>query len=149
MKRRRSLVYALFIAFLVVAVAAAAKLLGVWPSSSKAEFTSYPPMLYADRFSVCEAGSPCQQRRVIETSVSVEEIPRRCCGLTVTNGDGAGHQSVRAFDIWFNGEKLRFTKPVPWQAIAPVHIRQQNSLKVALEGPADGVVWVMLSYDPR
>jgi hypothetical protein len=63
-------------------------------------FTGYPPSVYMNLFLSCPSDGPC----IREDTFSIDPLPRGCCTMLVTNGDGRGTDEVRSYDIFLNGE---------------------------------------------
>jgi hypothetical protein len=94
-----------------------------------------PP--YEHSFRVCPSDLPCS----VTDSFKAADVPRNCCILTVTNGDGQGSDQVRSAEIYFNGEKEVLDRHR--QAI--VYPRKNNIAKVILEGDPHAKVDVRIA----
>jgi len=107
-------------------------------------FTGYPPSVYMQFFTACSADKPCTRREEFR----VDSVPKGCCVLTVTNGDGRGAGEVRSYEIFFNGRRVLPTGN-DRNAQAAVKVLQNNTLKVVLIGGPRSKVSILLAYDPR
>ena len=107
-------------------------------------FTGYPPMVYTHPFLACASDGPCAQ----SDKFHLDEVPRRCCVLIVTNGDGQGTDEVRSYEAFLNGKRV-VPSDHSRRAQAAVKLRASNALKVVLSGAPDSKVFVVLAYDPR
>jgi hypothetical protein len=108
------------------------------------DFTGYPPAVYMHFFLACPGDKPCAQTE----DFRVDPIPKGCCVLTVTNGDGQGTDEVSSYEVFLNGQRVLPTSKAR-NAQAAVTIRQDNSLKVVLTGGAHSKVFILIAYDPR
>jgi hypothetical protein len=106
-------------------------------------YTLYPPFVYIQLFTGCPTGKPCRRK----DRFRVNPIPKGCCVLDVTNGDGRGGSEVRSYEIFLNGKRVL---PVgPEHGRSKVKIRQQNSLEVVLVGEPSSKVAIQIAYDLR
>jgi hypothetical protein len=101
------------------------------------------PSVYMQSFRACSAEKPCTRRGEFQ----VDSVPRGCCTLTVTNGDGWGTDEVSSYRVFFNGKRVLATGLR--EAQVPVKPRQQNVLKLVLRGQPSSKVFVSIAYDPR
>jgi len=93
-------------------------------------FTGYPPSVYMNFFLSCPSDGPCTR----EDTFRVDPIPRGCCTLVVSNGDGRGTDEVRSYEIFLNGERVVVRADHSQNAQAPLKLRSSNTLKVILTG---------------
>ncbi|HKU23855.1 MAG TPA: hypothetical protein VJQ54_00210 [Candidatus Sulfotelmatobacter sp.] len=107
-------------------------------------FTGYPPSVYMHPFLACASDGPCAQTGKFD----LDEVPRRCCVLIVTNGDGQGTDEVRSYEIFLNGKRV-IPSDHSRSAQASVKLRTSNTIKVVLSGAPNSKVLVLLAYDPR
>jgi hypothetical protein len=95
---------------------------------SKAQtFSGHPPAVYMQFFLACPGDKPCTR---IEDFL-VDPVPKSCCILTVTNGDGRGTDEVTRDEVFLNGQRVLPTGKAR-NAQAAVKVLQDNTLKVAL-----------------
>lgn len=108
---------------------------------SKPALTGYPPAVYMQPFNGC-ADKPC----VRTTDFHLNEIPKGCCVLIVTNGDGQGHDEASSYEVFLNDKRVLGSdhNASVWVVVLP-----DNTLKVNLSGSASSKIFVLLSYDPR
>jgi hypothetical protein len=107
-------------------------------------FTAYPPSVYMQFFQACSSDKPCTRTE----DFRVDPLPKGCCILTVTNGNGLGKDEVRSFEVFLNSKNV-----VPADhsrnAQATVAVQTNNTIKVVLTGEATSKVLVLIAYDPR
>src|SRR5436190_18836412 len=68
----------------------------------KQTFTGYPPAVYMHFFLACPGDKPCTRTE----NFRVDPIPKGCCVLTVTNGDGRGTDEVSSYEAFLNGQRV-------------------------------------------
>ena len=124
-------------------------LIAIWISETKIDnpkqtFTGYPPAVYMQSFAACPGDKPCSQAE----NFRVDPVPKGCCVLTVTNGDGRGTDEVSSYEVFLNGQQALPTGKAR-NAEAAVKVLQDNSLKVVLDGGPRSKVFVLIAYDPR
>jgi hypothetical protein len=106
-------------------------------------FTGYPPSVYMGVFQACSSEKPCSRTE----NFRVDSVPKGCCILLVTNGNGLGKDEVRTFEVFLNGKSA-----VPadhcQNAQAKVEVRSSNTIKVILTEPMSKV-FVLIAYDPH
>jgi hypothetical protein len=107
-------------------------------------FTSYPPSVYMGLFQPCSSESPCT--RIDEFHVN--PVPKGCCLLEVTNGDGLGKTEVNSFEVSLNGTKV-IRADHSQHPQAAVNLQPSNTIEVILTGEPNSKVFVFISYDPR
>ena len=107
-------------------------------------FTGYPPAVYMRFFVGCPADDPCTRTE----NFRVDPLPKDCCVLTVTNGDGRGTDEVSSYEVFLNGLRVL---PIgkARNAQAAVKVLQDNTLKVVLRGEPHSKVFILMAYDPR
>jgi len=110
----------------------------------KQTFTGYPPSVYMHFFLACPGGKPCTQME----DFRVDPMPKGCCVLTVTNGDGGGTDEVNSYEVFLNGQRV-FPTGKARNAQAAVKVLQDNILKVSLTGGPHSKVFILIAYDPR
>jgi hypothetical protein len=107
-------------------------------------FTGYPPSVYMNFFLSCPSDGPC----IREDTFRVDPLPRGCCTILVTNGDGRGTDEVSSYEIFLNGERA-----VPagnsQNTQGTVKLQSSNALKVILRGSPQSKIFVLIAYDPR
>jgi hypothetical protein len=121
----------------------------IWAQDTKADnakqgVTGYPPAVYMHVFLACPGDKPCAQTE----DFRVDPVPRGCCVLTVTNGDGRGADEVSSYEVFLNGQRvlpLGGTR----NAQAAVKVPKNNTLRVILTGEAHSKVFILVAYDPR
>jgi len=106
--------------------------------------TFYPPMVYMGIFQGCSADKPCTKT----DSFTVDSIPKGCCILQVTNGDGKGAGEARSYEIFLNDGEVASLNNSPSTGVK-IRILRNNKVKVVLTGEPSSRMWVLISYDPR
>jgi hypothetical protein len=108
------------------------------------QYTGYPPSVYMQFFLACSSDKPCTRT----DNFRVDPVPKGCCILTVTNGDGRGTDEARSYEVFLNGKRV-----VPMDhsrnAQTPVKVGRSNTLKIVLTGEPFSKVFVLIAYDPR
>ncbi len=107
-------------------------------------FTGYPPSVYMHFFIACPGDKTCS----ITEKFGVDPIPKGCCVLTVTNGDGKGSDEVNNYEVFLNNELVIPSSQVR-SAHSPVKLLKQNALRVNLRGNAHSKIFVLIAYSPR
>jgi hypothetical protein len=107
-------------------------------------FTDYPPAVYMQFFLPCSADKPCTR----SDEFTVDPVPKGCCVLTVTNGDGRGTNEVSSYEVFLNGERV-FPPSRTKNAEIVTKISQHNSIRVVLTGEPNSKIFVLIAYDPR
>ena len=110
----------------------------------KQTFAGYPPAVYMQFFAACPGDKPCSRTE----NFRVDPVPKGCCVLTVTNGDGRGTDEVSSYEVFLNGQQVLPTGK-DRNAEEAVNILQDNTLKVVLDGGPHSKVFVLIAYDPR
>jgi hypothetical protein len=95
-------------------------------------------------FPACSSDKPCTRTE----DFRVDPLPKGCCILTVTNGNGLGKDEVRRFEVLLNGESVIPADHSP-NAQATVTVQTSNTIKVILTGEPNSKVHVLIAYDPR
>ena len=121
----------------------------IWAQDSKADnakqdANGYPPAVYMHFFLGCPGDKPCTQAE----NFRVDPVPKGCCVLTVTNGDGRGGDEVSSYEVFLNGERV-LPPGRGRNAQAAVKIPKDNTLKVILTGGPHSKVFILVAYDPR
>lgn len=106
--------------------------------------TGYPPSIYMRPFIACHGEKPCTQTG----NFHVDQIPKGCCMLIVTNGDGKGADEVSNYDVSFNGQQV-LPAGNAHNAHVPIKVLQDNMLKVTLAGRPNSKIFILIAYDPR
>jgi len=106
-------------------------------------FTSFPPSVYMQFFGACFAAKPC----VRSETFRVDSVPKGCCILEVTNGDGRGGNEVKSYDLFLNGKRV--LPAGSRSARVEVPIRQRNTIKAVLVGEPSSKIFILFAYDPR
>ena len=107
-------------------------------------FTLYPPSVYLQIFQACSSEKPCTRTE----NFRVDPVPKGCCILTVTNGNGQGKDEVRSFEVFLNGKSVIPSDRSPI-ASATVAVQTTNRIKVILTGEPSSKVLVLIAHDPR
>jgi hypothetical protein len=107
-------------------------------------FTGYPPSVYMEFFHACSSDKPCSRTE----DFRVDPVPKGCCILTVTNGNGLGKDEVRSFEVLLNGKRVVPSGHSP-NAQATVAVQTSNRIKVIVTGEPTSKVLVLIAYDPR
>jgi hypothetical protein len=107
-------------------------------------FTGYPPSVYMQFFPACSSDKPCKRTE----DFRVDPLPKGCCILTVTNGNGLGKEEVRRFEVLLNGKSVIPADHSPNPQVT-VAVRTSNTIKVILTGEPNSKVFVLIAYDPR
>ena len=105
------------------------------------------PTVYMNGFKGCSLKAACERT----AEFSVPKIPNGCCVLSVTNGDGTGHNEARTFDVYLNGKYVVGDNPTGSRrfASAKVSLAEHNTIKVVILGDTSSVLFVAMNYDPR
>jgi hypothetical protein len=107
-------------------------------------FTLYPPSVYLQLFQACSSDKPCTRTE----DFHVDPVPKGCCILAVTNGNGSGKDEVRSFEVFLNGKSVVRSDRSP-STHATVALQTSNRIKVILTGDPSSKVLVQVAYDPR
>jgi hypothetical protein len=107
-------------------------------------FTGYPPSVYMGFFQACSSDKPCSRTE----DFRVDPVPKGCCILLVTNGDGLEKDEVPTFEVFLNGKSVVLAHHSQ-NAQAKVEVRSSNTIKVILTGEPTSKVFVLIAYDPR
>ncbi len=107
-------------------------------------FTGYPPSVYMQFFPACSSDKPCARTE----DFRVDPLPKGCCILTVTNGNGLGKDEVRSFEVFLNGKSV-ISADHSRNAHATVAVQTKDTIKVILTGEPSSKVFVLIAYDPR
>jgi hypothetical protein len=107
-------------------------------------FTLYPPSIYRQVFQACSSDKPCTRTE----DFRVDLVPKGCCILTVTNGNGQGKDEVGSFEVFLNGKSVVSSDRSP-NAQAAVAVQTNNKIKLILTGEPSSKVFVLIAYDPR
>jgi hypothetical protein len=110
----------------------------------KQTITGYPPAVYMKFFLACPGGRPCTRTE----DFRVDPVPKGCCMLTITNGDGRGTDEVRSYEVFLNAQRVLLHGQAR-NAQAAVKILQDNTLKVVLIGEPHSKVFILIAYNPR
>jgi hypothetical protein len=95
-------------------------------------------------FQACSSDKPCTRTE----DFRVDPVPKGCCILTVTNGNGQGKDEVRSFEVFLNGRSVVSSDHSP-NAQAAVAVQTNNKIKLILTGEPSSKVFVLIAYDPR
>jgi len=106
-------------------------------------FTGYPPSLFIGFFQACSSDKPCTRTE----DFRVDPVPKGCCILVVTNGNGLGKNEVRKFEVFLNG-KIVISADHRQNAQVKVGVQTSNSIKVILTGEPSSKVLVLIAYNP-
>jgi hypothetical protein len=107
-------------------------------------FTGYPPSVYMQFFQACPSDKPCTRTE----DFRVDPVPKGCCILMVTNGNGLGKDEVRSFEVFLNGKSVIPADHSP-NAKATVAVQTSNTIKLILTGEPSSKVLILIAYDPR
>lgn len=116
----------------------------IWMSRPQQPFTGYPPSVYIGVFQACSSDNPCSQTQ----DFHVDPVPKGCCVLTVTNGNGQGKDEVRSFEVFLNNKSVIDTDRSQGTQ-ARVAVQTSNTIRVILTGEPSSKVLVLIAYDPR
>jgi hypothetical protein len=106
--------------------------------------TGYAPSVYFQPFSPCSGETLCTRT----DEFKVDPVPKGCCVLTVTNGNGQGKDEVQSYEVVLNDKNVVPANHSP-NVRANVKVLNNNTIKVILIGGPNSKVWVLISYDPR
>jgi hypothetical protein len=106
--------------------------------------TGYPPSVYMQFFQACTSDKPCTRTE----DFRVDPVPKGCCILMITNGNGLGKDGVRSFEVFLNGESVIPADHSP-NAKAAVPVQTSNTIKVILTGEPSSKVLILIAYDQR
>jgi hypothetical protein len=95
-------------------------------------------------FQACSSDKPCTRTE----DFRVDPVPKGCCILTVTNGNGQGKDEVPSFEVFLNGKTVVSSNHSP-NAQATVAVQTSNKIKLILTGEPSSNVFVLIAYDPR
>ncbi len=95
-------------------------------------------------FQACSSDKPCTRTE----DFRVDPLPKGCCILTVTNGNGLGKDEVRSFEVFLNRKNV-IPADHSRNAQATVAVQTSNTIKVILTVEASSKVLVLIAYDPR
>src|ERR1700728_912520 len=116
-----------------------------WRQESQPQnFTLYPPSVYMQFFQACSSDKPCTRTE----DFRVDPMPKGCCILPVTNGNGQGKDEVHSFEVFLNGKSVLSSNHSS-NARATVAVQTSNKIKVILTGERSSKVLVLIAYDPR
>jgi hypothetical protein len=106
-------------------------------------FTLSPPSIYMQFFQACSSDKPCTRTE----DFRVDPVPKGCCILTVTNGNGQGKDEVRSFEVFLNGKSVVSSDHSP-NAQSAVAVQTNNKIKLILTGEPSSKLFVLIAYDP-
>lgn len=118
-------------------------LIGIWMLRPRKTFTGYPPSLYMGVFQPCSSDNPCTRTQDFQ----VDSVPKGCCILTATNGNGLGKETVSSFEVLLNGKSVISSGRTQLAATVPMQI--SNTIQVVLTGEPSSKLFVLIAYDPR
>lgn len=130
------------ILYLVAATLVTAQDVG--KSHAPQNLTLYPPSVYLQIFRACSSEKPCTQTE----DFRVDPVPKGCCILSVTNGNGLGKDEVRSFEVFLNGKSVLLSDHSP-SAHATVAVQTSNQIRMIVTGEPRSKVLVSIDYDPR
>src|ERR1700690_721102 len=107
-------------------------------------FTGYRPSVYMQFFQACSSDKPCTRTE----DFRVDSVPKGCCILTVTNGNGLGRDEVSSSEVFLNGKSV-VPSDHSANGRATVAVQTSNTIKVILTGKPSSKVLVLIAYDPR
>lgn len=116
----------------------------IWMLRPQKTFTGYPPSVYMGVFQACSSDHPCSRTQ----DFHIDPVPKGCCILTVTNGNGQGKDEVRSFEVFLNSKNVLDTDRSQG-AQTRVAVQTGNTIKVILTGEPSSKVLVVIAYDPR
>jgi len=99
--------------------------------------------VYIQLFRPRATHTPCTRTE----SFKIDSMPKGCCTLTVSNGDGQGHKEARSYEVFLNGKKV-IPAARSGHAQVPVTLLQRNTLKVVLAGESHALMTVQIASDP-
>jgi len=106
--------------------------------------TGYPLSVYMQFFQACFSDKRCTRT----DNLHVDPLPKGCCVLIVTNGNGRGKDEVGSFEVFLNGKRVIPPDHSP-SARATVTVQTNNSIKLSLTGESGSRVLVLIAYDSR
>jgi hypothetical protein len=117
--------------------------LGLVTLSDSCDVTGHPASLYMQFFRGCSADKLCARKKEFR----VDSVPKGCCVLTATNGDGRGTDEVQSYQVFLNGKRVlpRSAR----QAQVEVKLQQNNTLQVVLQGEPFSKVFILIAHDSR
>jgi hypothetical protein len=107
-------------------------------------WTFYPPSVYMQFFQACSPEKPCSRT----DDFRVDPLPKGCCILSLTNGDGKGNDEVHAYEVFLNGKRV-LPEGELRSAQATVSVHTNNTIRVVLTGKPSAKIFVLIAYDPR
>jgi hypothetical protein len=99
---------------------------------------------YVQTFQACSTDKPCAQTYEFH----VDPLPKRCCILWVTYGDGQGRDEVQSYEVLLNNE-IVLPSGHARKAHATVTVQTNNTIKVVLTGNPGSTVLVLITHNPR
>lgn len=114
------------------------------PGHAQQTFTGYPPAAYLHVFLACPGDKSCTQT----DEFHLKEIPKGCCVLLVTNGNGRRTNEVTSYQIFLNGKE---TIPArnDRNTQAAVSLLKDNKIEAVITGPPQSAIQTLIAYDPR
>jgi hypothetical protein len=103
-------------------------------------FTGYPPSVYTQFFQACSPEKPCTRT----DDFRVDPLPKGCCIMLLTNGDGKGNDEVHAYEVFLNGKRF-LPEGDSRNAQAAASVQASNKIKLVLTGKPDAKVFVLIS----
>jgi hypothetical protein len=116
----------------------------LFSSSAPQRFTAYPPLLFMQKFQICDTKSGCDSLHTVNRTATftLTKVPARCF-LQVLNGT-AGKHAVDVVHIGLNGRRVALDH-TDSEYTAEVRLNTVNTVSVELSGPADAYVWLIVS----
>lgn len=108
-------------------------------------FTFYSPLLFVQKFQMCDLKSQCESHRTVSRTATftLTKVPAQCF-IRVING-AAGKHTVDVVHISLNGRRIVFNH-TDSEYTTKVGLNRVNTLGVELSGPADAYIWLIVSH---
>jgi hypothetical protein len=148
-ERYRMMCYLLRMRYLLLVASLCAFIVAPMTAQEKAwspmqGFTGYPPSVYMQFFQACSPEKPCTRT----DDFRVDPLPKGCCVLLLTNGDGRGNDEVHAYEVFLNGKRV-VPEGESRNLQATVTVQASNTIKLVLTGKPSAKVFVLIAYDPH
>ena len=117
----------------------------LFSSTTPQSFTFYPPLLFMQKFQMCDPKSRCEPHRTVSKTATftLTRAPAQCY-IQVINGT-AGKHTADAVHVTLNGRQIVFDH-TDSEYTAKVRLNRINTLGIELSGPADAYIWLIVSH---